>query len=125
MTPERIKPIVGIDRYTGIPISGWPRCRQAIETILTTRFLTRVMRPWFGSRFMDMIDKPGNAETFALGLGAAIDAIDRFEPEFRITIARIDEFDASGRCVITIEGVYLPEYIERREEFPFTFNLAP
>lgn len=109
----RPKPIRGLDRRTGRPLSGWPRCQQAIEVILTTRLRTRVMRLWFGSSIMDMIDKPAMQEVFARGILATIKAIHRFEPEYRVRSVSIDELGPSGRCVITVEGIYLPEQANR------------
>lgn len=106
--------LVDIDRFTGELIQGWERIKQSIYVILTTRLRTRLMRLWWGSKFIDMQDKPGNQETLMAGMMAAIAAINTYEPEFKVTRVTIDEFDASGQIVITIEGVDLVDAALRR-----------
>lgn len=99
--------LIDIDRKTGEYVQGWPRIKQSIETILTTRIGVRLMRLWWGSNFMNMQDKPGNEETIMSGMMAAISAINTYEPEFKVTRVSIDAFDATGDITITIEGVDL------------------
>lgn len=109
-----VNPIIDIDRETGELISGWPRCKQSIITILTTRLRMRVMRLWWGSRFLAMQDRPGNQETMALGIMAAVQSVNAYEPEFRIGRVIINEFGPDGRITITVEGEYLPDRSLRR-----------
>lgn len=99
--------LIDIDRFTGALISGWERIKQSIYVILTTRLRTRLMRLWWGSKFINMQDKPGNQEVLMAGMMAAIAAINTYEPEFKVTRVSVDEFDASGAITITIEGVDL------------------
>jgi len=106
--------LIDIDRETGDLIQGWPRIRQSIIVILTTRLKTRLMRLWFGSEFSDMQDKPGNHQTFVDGIIAAISAINQFEPEFKVTSVAINRLDASGRVEITVEGVDLVDQTRRQ-----------
>jgi len=101
--------LIDIDRETGEYISGWPRIKQSIITILTTRLRTRLMRLWFGSKFLDMQDKPGNRQTMMDGIMAAAIAINKYEPEFKLTEIAINEFGPEGSIVITAEGVDLVE----------------
>lgn len=105
--------IVDIDRETGELITGWPRCRQSIQVILTTRLRTRVMRRWFGSRFLELQDQPANEQSYNECLGKAINAINRYEPEFVVTRLAIRPA-ADGSAEITVEGTYLPEMSSRR-----------
>jgi phage baseplate assembly protein W len=95
-------------------IQGWDRISQSIYVILTTRLRTRLMRQWWGSKFIDMQDKPGNQEVLMAGMMAAIAAINSYEPEFKVTRVSIDEFDASGEITITIEGVDLVDAALKR-----------
>jgi uncharacterized protein len=106
--------LVDIDRYTGEYIQGWPRARQSIITILTTRLRTRIMRRWWGSDFIDMMDKPSITEVFTKSIVAAIEAINKYEPEFKVSRVTITDLGPEGIATITIDGKYLPEEIERR-----------
>ena len=106
--------LIDIDRETGDLIQGWPRIKQSITVILTTRLKTRLMRLWFGSKFSDMQDKPGNMETFVDGIASAADAINAWEPEFKVTAIVINQLDATGSVVITVEGVDLVDYARRK-----------
>lgn len=106
--------LIDIDRETGELIQGWPRIRQSIIVILTTRLKTRLMRLWFGSEFAGMQDKPGNTQTFVDGIIAAASAIDQFEPEFKVTSIVINNLDATGHVEITVEGVDLVDSARRK-----------
>ena len=64
--------LIDIDRETGELVQGWPRIKQSIFVILTTRLRTRLMRLWWGSNFINMQDKPGNQEVLMAGMMAAI-----------------------------------------------------
>ncbi|WP_316196571.1 GPW/gp25 family protein [Bradyrhizobium sp. SZCCHNS3053] len=106
--------LIDIDRETGEYIQGWPRIKQSIKTILTTRLRTRLMRLWWGSNFSDMQDRPGNQEVIMGGMMAAIAAINAYEPEFKVTRVSIDAFDASGEITITIDGTDLVDAALKR-----------
>jgi phage baseplate assembly protein W len=107
-------PIVDVDRVTGELISGWPRCKQSILVILTTRLRTRTMRRWWGSNFLDMQDQPGNEQTFYEGLGEALIAITRYEPEFIVNRLMITGQTTAGEVEITVEGEYVPDRTEKK-----------
>jgi phage baseplate assembly protein W len=109
MPTPQTEHLIDIDRMTGEYIQGWARIKQSIVTILTTRLRTRLMRLWWGSKFIDMQDKPGNEEVMMTGMMAAISAINTYEPEFKVRRVAIDEIGADGAIVITIEGVDLIE----------------
>jgi phage baseplate assembly protein W len=106
--------LIDIDRLTGELIQGWPRIKQSIEVILTTRLRVRIMREWWGSRFTDMQDKPVSEEVLMDGMMAAISAINSYEPEFKVTGVTIDELDASGAITITIVGIDLIDQAQRQ-----------
>lgn len=107
-------PLWDIDRVTGELIRGWDRCRQSIYVILTTRLRTRLMRLWFGSEFLDMQDKPAGNEVILRSIVAAVDAVNRHEPEFKVTSVTIDALDAGGNIGVTMNGDYLPDRVARR-----------
>jgi phage baseplate assembly protein W len=113
-TQSNTEHLIDIDRFTGELIQGWERIKQSIYVILTTRLRTRLMRLWWGSKFIDMQDKPGNQEVLMAGMMAAIAAINTYEPEFKVTRVSVDAFDASGEITITIEGVDLVDAALKR-----------
>lgn len=106
--------IVDIDRDTGDLITGWPRCKKSIYTILTTRLRTRLMRLWWGSDYLDLMDKPQNEEVFMRSIVAAIEAINNYEPEFSVTSVVIENLGPDGAPTITVNGDYLPDSSSRR-----------
>jgi hypothetical protein len=110
--------LIDIDRDTGEYVQGWGRIKQSIYVILTTRLLTRLMRLWWGSDYLDMQDKPGNADTFTRGIMAAMSAVNTYEPEFKITSVVIEELTAEGRVLMTVNGVDLIEQKARRVQVP-------
>jgi uncharacterized protein len=114
MATAPIDHLIDIDRETGEYIQGWPRIKQSIFVILTTRLNVRLMRLWWGSKFSNMQDKPSNMETMMGSMMAAIAAINTYEPEFKVTRVSIDEADETGAITITIEGVDLVDQALRR-----------
>jgi phage baseplate assembly protein W len=111
-------PIKDVDRETGEWIQGWTRAKQSIVTILTTRLRTRLMRLWWGSEFLNLQDKPATMEVFVRSIGAAANAINLYEPEFEVQTIKIDSLNANGECMVTVDGVYIPEGVARRTQFP-------
>lgn len=103
-----------IDRETGEYISGWPRIKQSIKVILTTRLKTRLMRLWWGSDFLDLQDKPGNKPVLMVSIIAAAEAINLYEPEFRVQAITVDNLGPSGSPDIIVDGVDLVERKQRR-----------
>ena len=114
MATAPIDHLIDIDRETGELVQGWPRIKQSIFVILTTRLRTRLMRLWWGSNFINMQDKPGNQEVLMAGMMAAIASINTYEPEFKVTRVSIDEFGPTGDITITIEGVDLVDATLKR-----------
>ena len=114
MSTPATEHLIDIDRFTGAPVQGWERIKQSIFVILTTRLRTRLMRLWWGSKFINMQDKPGNQEVMMAGMMAAIAAINTYEPEFKVTRVSIDEFGPDGDITITIEGVDLVDATLKR-----------
>ena len=106
--------LIDIDRETGLYVQGWPRIRQSIITILTTRLRTRLMRRWWGSDFLNLQDKPANQIVLMNSIVKAADAINEYEPEFKVRTIIINEADATGEIMITVEGVDLIVEQQRR-----------
>lgn len=101
-------PLVDVDRVTGEYISGWPRCEQSIKTILTTRLKTRVERLWWGSDFIDTMDKPMVQQVFAQSMLLAFRYINLYEPEYKIQSVSLTP-SSDGSCVAIVNGIYRPD----------------
>jgi phage baseplate assembly protein W len=106
--------LIDIDRETGDYIQGWPRIKQSIYVILTTRLVTRLMRLWWGSTFSATQDMPGNEQTFTEGILAAVSAINAYEPEFKVSRVLFENLGPDGQVTITVEGVDLVDQRARR-----------
>lgn len=113
-TPSKATYLVDIDPDTGEYISGWPRIRKSILTILRTRLHTRLMRLWWGSNFLEVQDKPINAETAMNGIMAAIRDINAYEPEFRCISVELQGAGYDGSLTVIVNGVDLIEQQNRR-----------
>lgn len=75
---------VGLHRTAGQRIAGLEHIRQSILDILTTYPGERIMRPEYGSRMRDLIDRPVNAQWLADLYFEVAYAIQRWEPRVRI-----------------------------------------
>ena len=101
---------VGMDRETGQQIEGIDHLSQSIGDILTTPFVTRVMRLKYGSALPDVIDAPQNSEAAIRAFLAVAEALDAWEPDFALErIATIaaeagkTEIELTGK--VTLDGV--------------------
>lgn len=99
--------LIDIDPDTGAYVSGWPRIQKSIICILTTQLGTRLMRLGWGSNFLDIQDKPLNAEVLTLGIYRAAYFINKYEPEFRVTSINIGGTPQAGYIQIDVTGVDL------------------
>ena len=76
--------MVGMNRETGKALEGFDHLRQSIADILSTPKLTRVWRRDYGGEGTYLLDKPGTPETllsFTIAIG---DAINKWEPRYRL-----------------------------------------
>ena len=98
----------GIDAQSGGPVAGDQHLRQSIRDILTTPIGSRVMRRTYGSRLFELVDAPLNAAVIARIVAAAAEAIDTWEPRYRVRRIRVA---AAGDAHISLDldGEYLPE----------------
>ncbi len=99
---------VGMNRYTGQPISGWAHVVQSIEDLLTTRIMQRVMRREYGSDVPKLIDAPMEPRVVLAFYVAVVEALRRWEPRFRPTYCSIVEGDADGGISLEVRGTYYP-----------------
>lgn len=98
----------GIDAQSGKSLSGIGHLRQSIRDILSTPIGSRVMRREYGSHVLRLIDAPLNRSTIMDLYAAAADALQRWEPRFRLTNIAASQ-PAPGAVVFDLTGIYLPE----------------
>lgn len=98
----------GVNATTGLPLSDWEHVQQSIRTILTTPIGSRVMRRDFGSELYDLIDAKTIGRNILRVYAATAVAIGRWEPRFRVTIARLDRITETGLISLQIFGTYYP-----------------
>lgn len=79
-----LKRWIGLSARSARPIDGIDHLRQSIIDILTTYPGERVMRPEYGSRVRDLIDRPVNAQWLADLYFNVAQAITRWEPRVRV-----------------------------------------
>ena len=98
----------GINRATGKWISGWQHVAQSIFDILSTPLGTRVMRRTYGSRLFDLLDRPMTIENILEVYLATAEALDRWEPRFKLRNVRVNDASGQGRLTLSIYGTYFP-----------------
>lgn len=96
--PRRAPSLAALKRWIGLsarsarPIDGIDHLRQSILDILSTYPGERIMRPEYGSRLRDLIDRPVTAQWLADLYFEVAYAIQRWEPRVRVqrVAARMD-----------------------------------
>jgi uncharacterized protein len=97
--------LTGMDRWTGMPITGLVHLKQSIGDILSTRKGTRRERPEYGSDIPKMVDLPITRGWISTVQAEAARAIGRWEP--RITVSRVTVLSIVGGAVtFRIHGTY-------------------
>lgn len=100
--------MTGFSNQSFAPLDGVGHVLQSIGVILTTRPGTRVQRRDFGSDIPGLIDQPMNEQTILALFVAAAEAIDRWEPRFRLTHIGVNQSGADGKLGLQLDGYYLP-----------------
>ena len=98
--------MIGMDRRTGLLISGVEHLRQSIEDILTTPLGSRLMRPEYGSTIRRFVDLPVSEGWKSAVQAEAARALKRWEP--RIELARVQVLSVlDGQITFRLSGTYL------------------
>lgn len=100
--------MTGFANQTLEPLDGVGHVLQSIGVILSTRPGTRVHRRAFGSDIPGLIDQPMNEQTILSMFVAAAEAIDKWEPRFRLTHVDVTKAGDDGALGLALEGYYLP-----------------
>lgn len=98
----------GINAVTGKRLSDWDHVQQSIRIILTTPIGSRVMRRDFGSRLPDLIDAKMVDRNILAIYSASAEAINKWEPRFRMRYGAVSRADATGVIAVEITGTYYP-----------------
>ncbi|MEK2608955.1 GPW/gp25 family protein [Pseudomonas shirazensis] len=98
--------MLGMDRRTGLPLSGLGHLRQSIEDILTTPIGSRRMRPDYGSRLRRYVDLPVNDGWKSSVQAEVARALGRWEPRFRLERVRVTAV-VDGQITMQLTGEYL------------------
>ena len=97
--------MIGMDRYTGLPISGIDHLMQSIEDILTTPIGSRLMRPEYGSSIRRFVDLPVSEGWKSAVQAEAARALKRWEP--RLDLTRVQVLSVlNGRITFRLSGTY-------------------
>jgi len=99
-----VKTLTGMNAATGEPLDGMAHLMQSLGDILTTPIGSRVMRPEYGSRIFELLDRPVNPEFLVDLYYEAVVAINRWEP--RIRLIRINASEVTkGQIILNMEAV--------------------
>ncbi|WP_264338640.1 GPW/gp25 family protein [Wolbachia endosymbiont (group A) of Cheilosia soror] len=97
----------GMSNKTGKELEGLEHLKQSIVDIVTTPIGSRIMRRNYGSRLLELIDRPINRD-FTLEIYAATaEALGKWEKRFKLEKVKITEVK-EGKVTIDLEGLYLP-----------------
>ena len=98
----------GVDAQSGRAVAGAAHLRQSVRDILTTPIGSRVMRRTYGSALFDLVDAPLNEAIIAALIAAAAEALDTWEPRYRVRRIAVAAAGES-RVSLDLDGEYLPE----------------
>lgn len=99
----------GMNRYAGTSREGNEHIVQSINDILTTPLGSRVMLKDYGSRLPEQVDRPQN-ELLDVELQAAVaEALDKWEPRFKLSSVWISARSPEGRVTFGIEGTIVAD----------------
>ncbi|WP_434732550.1 GPW/gp25 family protein [Wolbachia endosymbiont of Zygogramma bicolorata] len=97
----------GMDVNTGKELEGIEHLKQSIVNILTIPINSRIMRRSYGSRLLELVDRPINRD-FTLEIYAATaEALEKWEKRFKLEKVKITEVK-EGKVTISLDGIYLP-----------------
>lgn len=99
--------MIGMNAIDGTTLDGTDHLKQSVKDVLTTRIGTRVMRREYGSRLPDLVDAPMNEAVKLELFAAAAEALDKWEPRFKLDSLRVADATDQGHVVIDLFGINL------------------
>lgn len=100
--------MAGMDRITGLALSGWAHVAQSLGVLFTTPKGSRVMRRALGTDVPRLVDAPMSPATLIDFYAGAAEGIDLYEPRFKPTRFGTVSASADGGLSIACEGIYFP-----------------
>jgi phage baseplate assembly protein W len=94
----------GTSAGNGKDLGGAAHLRQSIRDILCTRLNTRLMLRQYGSRLPELVDNPLNELTKVELFAATAEALEKWEPRFRLDRVYVQSVSDAGQIVIALEG---------------------
>ncbi|MBV6287492.1 GPW/gp25 family protein [Pseudomonas aegrilactucae] len=98
--------MIGLDRRTGLALSGIEHLRQSIEDILTTPLGSRRMRPDYGSKLRRFVDLPVNDGWKSAVQAEVARSLSRWEPRLKLERVRVVAV-LGGQITLQLTGLYL------------------
>lgn len=98
--------MTGMDRRTGLSLSGIEHVRQSIEDILTTPLGSRRMRPEYGSNLRRYVDLPVTGGWKSAVQAEVARALLRWEPRLKLERVRVVAV-VGGQISFELVGQYL------------------
>ncbi|WP_085600811.1 MULTISPECIES: GPW/gp25 family protein [unclassified Pseudomonas] len=98
--------MIGMDRRTGLPLSGLEHVRQSIEDILTTPLGSRRMRPEYGSDLRRYVDLPVTGGWKSAVQAEVARALLRWEPRLKLERVQVVAV-VGGQISFQLIGQYL------------------
>ena len=98
--------MIGMDRHTGLPISGIEHLRQSIADILSTPLGSRRHRMEYGSKLRRFVDLPVNEGWKSAVQAEVARALVRWEPRLKLERVRVTAV-VGGQITLQLTGEYL------------------
>jgi uncharacterized protein len=98
----------GVNRETGKVMTDWAHVMQSILDLMTTPIGTRVMRRDYGSDIPNLIDRPQGRDTVLEVTLALGEALEKWEPRFRLSSVYISDAGPDGEMTVAVKGDYYP-----------------
>ncbi|VVQ14069.1 hypothetical protein PS925_03859 [Pseudomonas fluorescens] len=102
--------MIGMDRQTGLPISGIEHLRQSITDILSTPLGSRRYRMEYGSKLRRFVDLPVNEGWKSAVQAEVARALERWEPRLKLDQVRVISV-VGGQINLLIVGKYLGDSV--------------
>ena len=98
--------MLGMSNQNGGYLNDLEHLKQSIVDILTTPIGSRVICRDYGSTLFQLTDHPVNRDLFPKIYAAVADAIDKWEPRFKVEKITIDSIK-EGHITLSLVGHYL------------------
>lgn len=96
----------GMSNQNGGHLNDLDHLKQSIVDILTTPIGSRVVCRDYGSALFQLVDQPVNRELFPKIYAAVADALDKWEPRFKVEKIAISSIK-EGHITLSLIGKYL------------------